>query len=259
MATILEALRTPDPVIGGTGGMYFGPVLDDRALSRHPFYPDAAPWGVGIPMMIGNTHDETRGLIRNKDGALLAVDWAGLPALLAANMRLDISPELVVSEYRRLYPTYSAQDIFYSATTAARSWRGAVIENEARAASGHPAFAYQVDWKSPRDGGQWGAPHTLDIALVFGNLEAEDSYAAGGGEAARTVSAAMMDAFIAFARTGDPNHPGLAVWTPYSLEGRETMVFDVNSRLAGDPRGEERRLFARVPFAQQGGEAQVRP
>jgi para-nitrobenzyl esterase len=259
MAQILEALKTPDPVIGGTGGMYFGPVLDDRALSRHPFYPDAAPLGLPIPMMIGNTHDETRGLIRDKDGALLNPGWQELPALLAANMRLDISPETVIAEYRRLYPDYGSQDVFYAATTAARSWRGAVIEDEARAAAGHPAWAYQVDLKSRRPGGPFGAPHTMDIALVFGTLEAEGSYAAGGGEEARAASAAMMDAFIAFARTGDPNHPGLPAWSPYALEKRETMLFDAAPRLAYDPRGAERRLFARVPFVQQGGEAQVRP
>ena len=112
--------------------------------------------------------------------------------------------------------------------------------------------------RSPRDGGKWGARHTHDIALVFGNLEAEGSYSAGGGEAAKAVSAARMDAFIAFARSGNPNHSGLAAWTPYTLPNRETMVFDVTSRLVNDPRGEERKLFARVPFAQQGGEAQVR-
>ena len=30
------------------------------------------------------------------------------------------------------------------------------------------------------------------------------------------------------------------------------MVFDVASRLEDDPRGAERRLFAKVPFVQQG-------
>ncbi|MDB5430801.1 MAG: carboxylesterase [Caulobacter sp.] len=254
MQAILDALATPDPIIGA-GGMYFGPVMDDRTLDRHPFYPDASPVGAAIPMMIGNTHDETRGLIRDKYGLPLRVPWNELPAQLAANMRLDISPALVSAEYRRLYPAYSSSDVFHAAVTAARSWRGAVIEDEARAAAGHPAFAYQVDWASPRDHGVFGAPHTLDIALVFGNLEAEGSFAANGGAAAKAVSAAMMDAFIAFARTGDPNHPGLEPWPPYGLERRQTMVFDTPSKLVDDPRGAERRLFARVPFVQQGGEA----
>ena len=44
-----------------------GPVLDERTLTRHPFYPDAPPQSAGIPMMIGNTHDETRSLIGRGD------------------------------------------------------------------------------------------------------------------------------------------------------------------------------------------------
>ena len=41
---------------------------------------------------------------------------------------------------------------------------------EERARAGAPAYVYQVDWKSPKDGGIWGAPHTIDIGLVFGTL-----------------------------------------------------------------------------------------
>ena len=66
------------------------------------------------------------------------------------------------------------------------------------------------------------------------------------------MSATMQRALLAFARTGDPNYPGMPRWEPYTLPRRATMVFDVESRLADDPRGAERRLFAKVPFIQQG-------
>ena len=58
---LVDALTTTDPIIGG--GVYFGPVLDMTWLVRHPFWPDANPLGCGIPMMLGNTHDETRAFI----------------------------------------------------------------------------------------------------------------------------------------------------------------------------------------------------
>ena len=74
----------------------------------------------------------------------------------------------------------------------------------------------------------------------------------GDGDDARRVSATMQQALLAFARGGDPNYPGLARWEPYTLPRRQTMVFNVESRLADDPRGAERRLFAKVPFIQQG-------
>ncbi|BCW87550.1 Para-nitrobenzyl esterase [Alphaproteobacteria bacterium SO-S41] len=250
VATLTAALDTIDPIIG-SGRLYFGPVLDERTLLRHPFYPDAPGQSAAIPMMLGNTHDETRSLIGGNDDSAFKLGWSDLPERLIAHMRVDIAPETVIAEYRRLYPGYAPSDVFFAATTASRSWRAAVVEAELRAAQRSPAFVYQLDWPSPLDGGKWGAPHTHDIALVFGTLDARGSYT-GTGEAARAMSERLMDTFIAFARTGNPNSPALPRWEPYELPRRQTMVFDTATRLEDDPRGAERRLFARVPFIQQG-------
>jgi para-nitrobenzyl esterase len=239
-----------DPYIG-RGSLYMGPVLDERSLTRHPFYPDAPPQSAGVPMMIGNTHDETRSLIGRGDPDVWDLTWETLPQRLETELRVDISPVLVVQTYRDLYPRHSPTDVFFSATTAGRSWRAAIVEAELRAAQGSPAFAYQLNWGSPQDGGKWGAFHTLDIPLMFGTLTAPGSMT-GDGDAARAVSETMQRALLAFARTGDPNHPALARWDPYTLPRRQTMLFDVTASLADDPRGAERRLFAKVPFIQQG-------
>ncbi len=241
---------TIDPYIG-RGAAYMGPVLDERTLTRHPFYPDAPPQSAGVPMMIGNTRDETRSLIGRGDPSTFNLTWDDLPARLETEMRVDISGAYVAAEYRRLYPQYSPAEVFFAATTAGRSWRAAVVEAELRAAQGSPAFAYQLDWGSPADGGKWGAFHTLDIPLMFGTLTAGGSLT-GDGEGARRVSATMQQSLLAFARSGNPDYQGLARWEPYNLQRRQTMVFDIESRLQDDPRGAERRLFAKVPFIQQG-------
>lgn len=120
---LVEALSTRDPVLP-FGGVSFAPVLDERQLQRHPFYPDAPAQSAHIPVIIGNTHDETRAFLGG-DGSNFTVTWKELPEKLSfANMRVDIQPEAVIAEYRRLYPTLSASDILFKATTAARSWRG---------------------------------------------------------------------------------------------------------------------------------------
>jgi para-nitrobenzyl esterase len=251
---LVDALESVDPVIGH-GGIYFGPVLDERALRRHPFYPDAPPQSATVPMIIGNTHDETRNLIGGSNPNAFHLTWERLPDALAKDMRADILPEHVIAEYRRLYPQASASDVFFATTTASRSWRPAVIESELRAAQGAPAFVYQLNWRSPQDGGRWGAPHGLDIPLVFGNLEAPvelQGTQIGIGERSRRMAARMGDAFIAFARTGDPNTRGLPAWERYELPRRQTMLLDDESRLIDDPRRAERRLFAAVPYIQQG-------
>jgi len=57
---------------------------------------------------------------------------------------------------------------------------------------------------------------------------------------------------LALARHGEPGHAAIPDWPPYSLQGRETMLFDVPSRVQNDPRGGERRLYQRAPFVQRG-------
>jgi para-nitrobenzyl esterase len=86
---------------------------------------------------------------------------------------------------------------------------------------------------------------------VFGTLDAPGVITGTGPEAV-AMSNRMMDAFIAFARTGNPNTASLPAWEPYGLDRRQTMVFDNTSHQEDDPRGAERRLFDKVPFTQFG-------
>ncbi|HEX8603396.1 MAG TPA: carboxylesterase/lipase family protein [Pseudoduganella sp.] len=245
---ILEVLGTRDPVLP-FGGVSFAPVLDERNLLRHPFYPDAPAQSANIPMMIGNTHDETRAFLGG-DPANFALAWDQLPGKLAANMRVDIQPEAVIAKYRQLYPTLSASDLLFTITTASRSWRGAVIEAEERAKAGSPAYVYQLDWATPKDGGRFGAPHASDIQLVFDNIGKPGATAIG--PQAQAMADMMSEAFIAFARSGNPASRFIPRWEPYDLARRQTMVFDVPPRLADDPRGAERELFSKVPYVQPG-------
>jgi para-nitrobenzyl esterase len=201
-------------------------------------------------MMLGNVHDETRAFISPDSPKVQGLNWDNVAERMAPELRIDILPEWVVAQYRDHFPTWSPADVFYAATTAGRSWRGQVIEAEARASAGVPAFVYQVDFASRTDPRR-KAFHTMDIPLVFGTIDAAGSQT-GTGADARTASAAMQDSFVAFARSGDPNHQGLQHWPHYDLARRSTMVFDVHSHVEDDPRGWQRELFARIPYIQPG-------
>ncbi|MEZ0471699.1 carboxylesterase/lipase family protein [Luteimonas salinilitoris] len=250
---LLEAAKARDFSRVEDSSLYFGPVMDGGSLRVHPFWPEAPVQSAGIPMVIGNTRDETRAFLGN-DPANFELRWNDLPAKLEKQQFVDINPDVVIAEYRRMYPDYTPSDVFFAATTAGRSWRGAVEEAEARARqrSGAPTWAYQLDWY-PRggDGETFRAFHTLDIPLVFDALRRPGSRT-GESVAAQRMAARMSEALLAFARTGDPNHAEIPAWAPYSLDKRETMVFDDASRLENDPRGGERRLYRRAPFVQRG-------
>ena len=90
---------------------------------------------------------------------------------------------------------------------------------------------YQLDFEA--------AKHTDDIGLSFGTIPDPTP-------AQQAMSDQMMDAFVRFARSGDPG------WPAYDLTRRQTMVFDTDSRVVNDPRQWERELFARVPYLQPG-------
>jgi len=250
MDALLAATRARDPSRVENSSLYVGPVLDGRSLPVHPFWPEAPAQSAAIPMVIGNTHDETRAFLGN-DPANFALTWETLPAKLEKEQYVDLLPSVVIAEYRRLYPHYTPSEVFFAATTAGRSWRGAVEELEARARQGAPTWAYQLDWGSPLDGGKFGAFHTLDIPLVFDTTDRPGSRTGDSDEAAR-VAATMSEALIAFARHGDPNHGGLPRWQTYSLARRETMLFNATPQQANDPRGGERRLYQQAPFIQRG-------
>jgi para-nitrobenzyl esterase len=227
---LIAALSATDPIMGG--GVYMGPVLDMKHLHRHPFWPDPAPQGNAIPMLLGNCVAETRAFFPPDHPKLKGLDWSNLAHRAGPELKVDISPEWVTAEFRGRYPADSPEQIFHRMVTAARSWRGQVEEADARARAGvRQTWVYQLDFEQ--------AQHTDDIGLAFGTTPAMS-----GARAA--MSATMMDAFVRFARTGNPG------WAPYDLARRETMVFDVQSRALPDPRRWERELFARVPYIQPG-------
>lgn len=247
MDQIIKASRAP---------RYLGPVKDGRSLPRDPFDPDAPPLSRKIPMILGNTRGETRTLIGRGDRSIFDLTWDTLPAKLEGNSPFmgDLDRRMVIAEYRRLYPHYSPADVFFASTTASRSWRGQVIEADRRAAQPLDAartWVYQLDWASPVDQGRWGAHHGLDVPLVFDNVPLA-ARMVGEGPDAQRVADCISDACLAFARTGDPNTRTVPHWPSFDLKRRATMVFDTTSRVVDDPRGDERRLFAPVPYVQPG-------
>jgi para-nitrobenzyl esterase len=54
----------------------------------------------------------------------------------------------------------------------------------------------------------------------------------------------MSDAWIQFARTGNPSHSGLPNWTAFSPKENQTMQFDNRSVLVNGPDAEEQRSIS---------------
>lgn len=247
---LVEAMAITDP-LEGKGEISFTSTLDHGVLPRHPFVPDAPREAAHIPLIVGNTHDETALWIEK---TLRAGDttWDNLPGRLAKETVKDLAPDYVIRRYRELYPDRTPGQILLAATTAGRSWPGHLIQAEERARIGAPTWMYQLDFPCPEAGGILGAFHSLDIPLVFDNVAAQGSRT-GSGAHARRLAGQMADAFIALARNGDPAHSGIPTWPRFDLEHRPTMIFDSPVRVENDPRREERLLFSVAPYIKPGG------
>ena len=235
---------------------YLGPVRDGRSLPRDPFDPDAPGQSAHIPMILGNTRDETRTLIGRGDPSLFELTWESLLPKLVANSPFmgNLDRADVIARYRHLYPRYTPTDVFFAATTASRSWRGQVIEADRRAqqpVANRHTWVYQFDWRTPIEGSKWGAHHGLDVPFVFDNVT-DVPEKVGSLRGASRLAALMSEACIAFARPHKPDCEGLPRWPVYDLETRQTLIFDSSCRIESDPRGDERRLFGTVPYVQPG-------
>ena len=117
---------------------------------------------------------------------------------------------------------------------------------ERRAALGKaPVYLYYFAWETPVQGGRLKSPHALEISFVFDNTEKSARFT-GGGPRAAALADKMSDAWIAFARTGNPNTPKLPTWTPYDTRGRATLVLNDASEVVSDPTRERRIAMQEV-------------
>ncbi len=88
-------------------------------------------------------------------------------------------------------------------------------------------YNYIFTWPSPGFDGALGACHAIELPFVFGTLDLPgmDQFA-GAGQDAKALSEKIMDAWIAFAHSGNPNHKGIPDWPSYDKEKRSSMLMD---------------------------------
>jgi para-nitrobenzyl esterase len=79
--------------------------------------------------------------------------------------------------------------------------------------------------------------------LVFNNADLCVNYS-GGTPEAFALSQKVSQAWVSFARTGDPNHSGLPKWAPVSASSLPVMYFDNTCVVKNDPESEARKLMA---------------
>jgi para-nitrobenzyl esterase len=214
--------------------MGFSPTVDGRFVPRHPFHPDASPVAADVPLMLGSTRTE---LTTSSDAAAFALDEQGLRARIEA--LVGAKAPHVLDVYRKANPGASPSDLFFLIASDHRYSAPVMKIAERRAAlEAGPVYLYYFRWESPYDGGRLKSPHTIEIPFAFDNLDASPLTA--DAPTAPALADKVSAAWLAFARTGDPNTPQLPRWPAFDLAARPTMVFDDASAVANDPIREQR-------------------
>jgi para-nitrobenzyl esterase len=223
-------------------GMFFAPVVDGEVLPEPPLTAIARGAAREVELVIGTTADEMR-LFTLVPGFAEIPD-ALLPRLVAA--RLPGPPESAPARAEALLRHYpgSGGERFLAFETDASLFVPSTRVAEAQSRHQPRTFMYRFTWRSPLRAGQLGACHALDVPFALGTYalpELRDF--AGAGPEAERVAHAMMDAWAAFARSGDPSHPGIPPWPPYAPPRRATLELGAPCRVVDAPDEARRRAF----------------
>jgi para-nitrobenzyl esterase len=249
MATLIETSRK----VIQAENYRFSPVRDGLAFQANPFLPDAPQISRQLPMMVGANRTELSNQLGREPG-IFEMDEASMTKRLATFIPPADIPE-ALRVFRASRPQASPSELFFTITSARGYVRDRTILAEQRARAGSaPTYLYELMWRSPVEGGRRVTQHSLDLPFVFDNVGSPRGLEMAGPqtEETRRLTDAMAGAWIAFARTGDPNHAGIPRWRPFDLGMRATMLFDVPSTVVDDPRREERLFMARYDTQQLG-------
>ena len=209
--------------------MGFSPTVDGTAVPRHPFHPTASDVSADVPLIIGSTRTE---LTLQTDDAAFSLDEAGMRARIGD--LVGAASGQVIDVYAKANPRATASDLYFLIASDHRYGAPVMKIAERRAALGKgPVYLYYFRWETPLEGGRLKSPHTIEIPFVFDNVRS--SRLTAGAPDAPALADKASDAWIAFARAGDPNTPKLPHWPAFDAAARATMVFDNVSVVANDP------------------------
>ena len=200
----------------------YGPVADGEYYLGHPARVGFRPELRHIPLLIGNVLGEFENNVidphKYEDGHKNS--WSEETLVKRLNRKFGSYAQPIREAFEETYPDRNAADVVF---TASASRYGHVGYAKLRADFGSPVYNWLLTLELPADGGStpW---HNADEPFVFHQCEyLESTYIPGVTD---RLQDQIAGAWVAFARTGNPNHPLLPRWEPMTSEQVNTMIFD---------------------------------
>ena len=220
----------------------FGPVVDGRSLPADPFDPVASELSATVPLLIGTVETEVTFFPGQPLDPMDDAAFRGRVKQLL-HTASDADVDRAIAAYKAGRPDRANTDLYLIMASDAGFRAGILLEAERKAEQKTaPVYQYYFTWRSPVRDGKLRTFHTLEIPFVFDNVDACQSMT-GSGADRLPLAEQMSSAWVAFARTGNPNHAKLPNWVPYDNTRRAVMIFNDECRLVNDPYGSEQRLL----------------
>jgi para-nitrobenzyl esterase len=224
-------------------GARLGPVVDGRSLRRDPFDPDAPSISADVPMLIGTTETEGSFFAPNE---LLTMDEAAVRTRFQRSLGDDT--DKIVALFRKTRPRATPSELYFTISAFPTS---AHIQAQRKSElSKAPAWLYYFTWRTPIQNGLRLSPHTIEIPFAFNNQWLLPELV-GTGADLQPLADKVNGSWVAFARTGNPNHSGIPNWPAYNGTQRSTMIVNNEWKVVNDPNHEERLAmakFSRLPM-----------
>ncbi len=202
----------------GLGGGW-SPSLDGEDLPYQPFSKEAMELSKDVPLLIGTVKNEfMTSLFTNMSNATEEQINTFI------KNRYKDKADAYIKAVKKAYPndTKPSDLIDVDAMFRPGSVEQANLKSTLNAA---PVYMYLFTWQSPVMDGKFKAFHCMELPFVFNNIDRCEEMT-GGGKDAKALAAKMSDAWIQFARTGNPNHKGLPKWPAYDAKATPTMHFN---------------------------------
>ena len=196
-------------------------IADDQYVLR-----EFCDWADAIPYIAGTVMSEFNSNLAK--GEFTKNDWSQKEIDQRLTAAYGDKKDEVVAEFRKVQPHKKVQDALYL-DTVFRPGAKAVLARKLEKTKA-PVYNYIFAYEYPINGGIT-AFHCSEIAFAFHALsEPHIHLATGGTSGGLALQDKVSQAWVHFARTGNPSQPGLA-WKPYTVAGKETMVFDTVSEV----------------------------
>jgi para-nitrobenzyl esterase len=225
-------------------GLRVGPVVDKNILPVHPLEAISKGFAKDIEVFIGTNLDESK-LFLMWNPKAFGLTEEELDKTIRAYMRFTKQKESKAKELIERYqelrktPRNIADAIITDYTFRIPSIRLAGAQSKYQ----KNVYMYLFTWQSPLGEGKYGAMHALELAFVFGLPGNEIGFIPARTEETQRLSEQIMDTWIAFARSGNPNHENIPELPPYDLEKRATILFDKEVTIQYDPYENERKSW----------------